>query len=129
MTQRVSEDLVTFLRDRAGDYLRSVVYYDRDSFELLYLRDDVEDEYTGGEIERVVDDLRLESFGAAQQEDLYVHGALGCTVRCFEEGVELHFPHEDFTGTAVALEPGAIADLHSFVGDCLERIPEEHRRI
>lgn len=129
MAQVISRYLVDFLQERAGEYLRSVIHYDRDSHELLHLRRDVAQAYSDGEIDRVLEELRHESMDAARQEAMYVHGELGCVVRVFEAAVEMHFPHAGCSGTAIALDPEAATRLHSFVGECLDSIPEQHRPV
>lgn len=129
MALAVSEALVEFLQRRAGTHLRSVIHYTPDAHTVLYLRDDVSGTYTEEEIEHVVEDLRWESITAERQEDLYVHGALGCTLRCFEKAVEIHFSYDDLEGTAVALDAAAATQLNTFVKECLRQIPEEHRAL
>lgn len=119
MSQETSLRLADHLQNRAGDRLRSVIRYDRDDYEILYIREDVEEQYTEEEIDEVVNELFSENFFRSKQEELYEHGLLNCTVRCFSHGVEMHFPHDDPAGTAVALEPQALEDFYSFIGDCM----------
>ena len=115
-----SEELVEFLRDAVGDHLRSVLYYDDDGGDLLYMRDDVADDYSHREREDVLRDMRLEAIERVHQEDLYVHGSLNCTVRCFDDAVEMHFAHGDTSGTAVALDSEVFAVHNTFIGQCLD---------
>lgn len=95
----------------------------------MNLRDDVSESYTLEKAESVIEELRLESMDTNRQETTYIHGRLGCTLCVFDEAIELHFPYEDFEGTAIALDPEAATQLHSFVDECLQRIPDDHRRI
>src|SRR6056297_1653070 len=104
MSVASSEALTEFLRERVGDHLRSVIYYDDDGGEVLYVRDDVADQYTDDDIDQVVRDVRLEAVEKPHQESLYEHGPLNCTVRSFDDAVEMHFPHDETSGTAVALD-------------------------
>ncbi|UPV73825.1 hypothetical protein M0R89_14925 [Halorussus limi] len=120
MSVASSEALTEFLRARVGDHLRSVIYYDDDGGEVLYVRDDVADEYTDGDIREVVRDVRLEAVEKPHQEDLYAHGPLNCTVRSFEDAVEMHFPHDETSGTAVALDGEVFAMHNTFIGQCLD---------
>ncbi|WP_458206402.1 DUF7522 family protein [Haladaptatus sp. NG-SE-30] len=120
MTVTESEELVTFLREHVGDHLRSVLYYDDDVSDLLYVRDDVADAYNENGRTNVIQDMRLEAIEKAHQEDLYVHGSLNCTIRCFEDAVEMHFVHGERSGTAVALDGEVFAVQNSFIGRCLE---------
>lgn len=116
------EELTTFLKDKVNDELRSVIYYDEDTFELVYVRDDVRSQYSDEDLERIHQDLGLTSVGKPFLEDLYVHGELECSVHCFENAIEMHFIASETEGIAVALEPAAFLSHRTFVGQCLEKI-------
>lgn len=120
MSRAAARDLSAFLQEQVGDNLRSVAYYDADDYDVVYLRDDVADEYTETDHERVGRDVRLENVERHLQEDLYVHGDLQCTVRCFEDAVEMHFALDDATGVTAALDAEALTAHRTFVGQCLD---------
>lgn len=117
-----SDGFVRFLLDRAGDAVRSVVRYDVDDSEVLFIRDDVDEGYSAVEIEMVIAALRREGERAERQEHVHAHGKLNCIVRAFDDGLEMHFPYGDAEGVAVALEPQAAKQLYGFVDDCLEHV-------
>ena len=119
-----SEALTEFLEERVGDHLRSVIFYDDHGGEVLYVRDDVADEYTDEDIGEVVRDVRLEAVEKPHQESLYAHGPLNCTLRSFDDAVELHFPHDETSGTAVALDGEAFPMHNTFVSRCLDAMGE-----
>lgn len=112
-------ELADFLEKRAGDNLRSVIHYDEGDYSIVYSRDDVWENYSEDGIESVVTELQMENIERAHQENLYVHGGLNCSIRCFENGVEFHFPHSAQAGAAVAMDPQTVEELYSFIGDCL----------
>ena len=120
MSETPSKALTEFLKDCVGDHLRSVIYYDEAGGEVVYVRDDVADQYTDADIEQVVRDVRLEAVEKPHQESLYAHGSMNATVRCFEEAVEMHFPHDEKCGTAVALDGEVFAIHNTFIGRCLD---------
>ncbi|WP_135830386.1 DUF7522 family protein [Halorussus halobius] len=124
MSEKPAEALTEFLRERVGDHLRSVVRYDEDGAELVYVRDDVAERYSTAATERVFQDVRLEGMGKPHQEGLYDHGSLNCTVRSFDDAVEMHFPHDETTGVAVSLDGEVFAINNTFIGECLERAQE-----
>lgn len=128
MSDTPSNTLADFLRDRLGDDLRSVFHYCHDECHIVYVRDDVVEAYAPGEISDVVEDARLEAVDKPRQEDLYVHGGLRCTVRLFEDAVELHFPHDETCGTAVALDRESLSLADGVVGECLELLVESPDR-
>lgn len=122
MSETDTEGFVQFVLDRAGDAVRSVVHYHADDSEVLFLRDDVADNYSALGVETVVAALRREGERSGRQEHVYAHGELNCIVRAFDGGLEMHFPYGDSEGLAVALEPRAAEHLYSFVDDCLEHV-------
>lgn len=113
------ERFTDHLQDRLGDDLRSVGWYAEDEYEVVYARDDVIEEYTAEEIEDVFRDLGVESLEKDLLEDMYGHGRLNCTVRCFEEAIEMHFVADQGEGIAVALEPAAFIAHETFIGECM----------
>lgn len=117
-----SDEFVRFLLDSAGEAVRSVVRYDGDDSAVLFIRDDVADSYSPLTIETVVASLRREGERAGRQEHRYAYGGLNCIVRCFDDGLELHFPYGEDAGVAVALEPRAAQQLYTFVDDCLAHV-------
>jgi hypothetical protein len=122
MSVTSAESLTEFLKERVDDHLRSVIYYDDDGGDVLYVRDDVADEYTERDVAEVVRDVRLEAVEKPHQEDLYAHGSLNYTVRSFEDAVEMHFLHDETSGTAVALDGEVFASHDTFIGECLDAI-------
>ncbi|AUV84468.1 hypothetical protein C2R22_23260 (plasmid) [Salinigranum rubrum] len=126
MSRPLTRDLAGFLEERAGDYLRAVGHYTQDSYEILYLRDDIQTKYAEDQIEEIVEELRWGSFAKSNQEGLYNLGTLNCTVQCFDEGVVMQFFHDETSGALVSLDPEAASQLHRFVGECLQEIREEY---
>lgn len=116
-----AEQLASFLLDELGDDLRSVVWYADREFEYVYARDDVMDEYSDDEIQDVVNDLTMDSLQKPSKERLYAHGTLRSVVECYDDGIEMHFIHDDAEGISIGLEPAAFISHRTFVGKCLEQ--------
>lgn len=129
MARSVTTDIETFFRQRAQGRLRSVVEYEPDSFEVVYTRNDVAEQYTQAEIERAIDDSRMESLSAPVYDDIFAtdHGELSCLVKCFENVIELNFIVADGRGTAVALDAEALDEAHGLVADAREIVMDEHQ--
>ncbi|WP_132058411.1 hypothetical protein [Halorussus amylolyticus] len=121
-TEKPSERLTDFLENRAGDHLRSVLQYDSDDKTVVHVRDDVADEYSDDDVAAVMQDLRLEAIEKSHQESLYDHGELNCTVRCFDDAIELHFPREEAKGTVVALDADVLEAEAALVGECMDAL-------
>ena len=121
MTSKASaKELVPFVQHRAGDLVRSVVYFDQNARTVLYARDDITDHHSEDEIDVIFNDLSFDALGKTHTEQVYPHGALNCIVRCFDGAIELHFPHGEESGSAIALEPNAVTDLEGLINDCLD---------
>ena len=108
------------LEDQFGDQLRSVGYYDGDTNEFVYVREDVESEYESADVARVFRNVRLESLDRSHQESLYTHGALECTFRVFEEATEIHVDYDETSGVLVAVDAGEFDRLREITDLCLE---------
>lgn len=121
MTTSDPNDFVAHLQQEAGDYLRSVIYFDGQDHEVAYARENLRDEYTDRDYERIVESPLAESSARNQAEDLYVHGHLNCIVRSFEDAIELHFPKSAYSGTAIALDSRAAQDLGQLIAAILDR--------
>lgn len=125
MADAEANPFVQFVLDRAGGAVRSIVRYDADTSDVLFIRDDVAENYSALTLETVMTALRREGEQAGRQEHLYAHGGLNCIIRAFDGGLEIHFPYGDSKGVAVALEPAAAQQLYRFVDDCLEHVSPE----
>lgn len=119
--------LAEFLHEAVGDELRSVIYYDTETFDVVYARDDVRTQYSKEDLERVRQELGMESFGKPVLEDSFVHGELTATIHCFENAIEMHFLASDTEGMAVGLEPAAFVTHQTFIGRCLEEAGFDYR--
>lgn len=78
----LADELVRTCRTTVGDHLRSVTYFDQDTQEQLYLRDDLEQDAD------LVGFAEHERFGFRAQSD-YRRSELGAyryTIRAFEHG-------------------------------------------
>lgn len=129
MATRMATRLENFFEQRTDENLRSIVKYEEGSYDIVYLRDDVADQYTTEEIESAIDDSRMESLTAPIYEDTYSedHGQLTCLVQCFENVIEMNFVLEDGVGAAVALDAEAMADAHGLVAEARAIVMEERQ--
>lgn len=127
MAVSVASHLRTFFETRTDGALRSIVTYEPDDSRIVYLRDDVADQYTETELEHAIDDSRMESMTAPIYANTFSadHGALTCMVKCFETAIEMNFVLEDGVGAAVALDDEAFAETHGLVSEAREIIIEE----
>lgn len=114
---RAVADIVASLRAVAGDALRAVAAYDRDSIEVLYEREEIADK------ERVIDDIHRElvltELGRERLEQLFRVGRWHCTMHRFDEAVCIHYSRGDLRGVFVSVDTGSDVTLER-LGDICE---------
>lgn len=117
MSPEVASRLEQFFEQRTDGELRSIVTYDHDSVDVVYIRDDVAAQYTDTEVRNAVDSARIESLYAPIYERTFSkdHGDLECLVNCFEHVVEMNFALAAGVGAAVALDAEAMDEAHGLV--------------
>lgn len=127
MAMRMVSRLEKFFTHRTGDALRSIITYKPKSSEIVFLRDDVANQYTRSELEHAIDDSRMESMTAPIYKNTFAadHGELTCMVKCFENVVEMNFVLEDGVGAAVALDEEALTESHGLMAEARELIIDE----
>lgn len=121
--KRMPQDRLTeYLRRRAGDYLRGVVQYDDESFEVIYVRDGLSTDafhqrvahIHNSIIERPTPGTEAESFGKPY-----------ATLSVREHAVVLNLRWNSDEGLLVGLEPDAARDLVAFIDETMEHgLPE-----
>lgn len=129
MSKDTAQRLVDILHEWADEYLRSVAYFEKNKRDIIYIREDIKESYTEEDQAEVFNDLSFDALGKERQEDLYTHGDLNCIARWFDDAIELHFPHDKRSGTAVALEPHAVLDLEGLINACLRELRDESPQV
>jgi hypothetical protein len=129
MASRMASRLQDFFEQRTDGNLRRIVKYEMETFEIVYLRDDIADQYTTAEIESAIDESRMESLSVPIYENTYSedHGDLTCLVQCFENVIEMNFVLDDGVGAAVALDEEAMTESHGLVSEAREIVIEERQ--
>lgn len=117
-----ADELTDFLEHRAGEHLRGVVRYLGGLYDVVYLRDDVQERRLEEEVGQMLDRLRQEASDA--ERDAFPFGELRVTIRHFEEAIVLNFPTGNGEGVVVGLEPEVVHEVNSFVVECRRRLHE-----
>ncbi len=113
--------LVAALREQAGDALRVVATYDRDGYDPVYVRDDVEG-HLADQAERVHDELVLQGLGRGHLEDLFAAGDLQCSIHRFDDLTAFHFAVGEFSGLFVSVDSEADLPLATFAETCKKHL-------
>ena len=129
MATKIASRLEEFFTHRTDDALRSIIKYDPKSFDIVFLRDDVAEQYTRSELEHAIDDSRMESMTAPIYKNTFAadHGELTCMVKCFENVAEMNFVLEDGVGAAVALDEEALVESHGLMAEARALIIDERK--
>lgn len=114
--------LVNNLKDEAGAALRSVTTYDEDSYDQLYLRENVNAIYSPEEFDDIFSDLRMEGWGRESLEELFNAGKLTCSIYGFEDAMMFHFVRNGFEGVLVTYDRGADVDVEEFMAVCKRQL-------
>lgn len=127
MGSRVASRLREFFEERTNGELRSIIRYDDDTVDVEYVRDDVAAQYSDDELERAIDESRLESLHVPLYEHAFSknHGDLQCMITCFENVIEMNFAIDDGVGAAVAIDAEAMDDAHGVVSEARDLVLEE----
>lgn len=117
----MTDSLVTFARQRAGEYLRAVAEYERTEFHLLYYRDDLDRATIAERVDTIHDNITW-SWNPDDDEGVAALGEKRATLQIREQAVILHLLEGRHRGYLVGLDPAAARDLTSFVGECLAHV-------
>ena len=105
--------LVDALRDLVGNDLRVVASYDREGYDVVYTRGDV-DERVATYADAVHDELVLQGIGRDHLEDLFAAGDLHCFMHRFDAMTAFHFAQAEYRGLFVSIDSDASFDLAEF---------------
>lgn len=117
------EDRLTeYLQGRAGEYLRGVVRYDDESFEVIYVRDGLDLDAFRQRVELIYSSI-VQRPQAETGENSF--GKPYATLSVREYAVVLNLRWSPTEGILVGLEPEAARDLVAFIHESMERgLPE-----
>ncbi|WP_232703552.1 hypothetical protein [Halobacterium wangiae] len=127
MAVQMASRLEEFFEEQTSGALRSIVKYDHEGMDIVYLRNDVAEQYSEAELLDAIDESRMQSLSTSLYERAYSegHGELECIVNCFENVVEMNFALEDGIGAAVALDVEALDDDDGLVSEARDIVVEE----
>lgn len=108
-----------YCQNRMGDDLRSVGYYSSDDFHLVYLRDDLEDEYSADALRPLIESARaINRQLYAANTDALPLGNPNASVHSLVHAFVMQFPIDEESGVFVTMSPDIGRDLNQFVLEC-----------
>ncbi|MBX0286173.1 hypothetical protein EGH22_07525 [Halomicroarcula sp. F28] len=103
-----ARDLVEAIRDDTADTLQLAVRYSGEGYDIVYLRADIDEQFSDPELEEQVETLMLKGHGDPPQEGaLFNFGSLNATMRFYDESLVVHFPTGEWTGLVFVLDQEA----------------------
>lgn len=125
-TAEFGEQIVALLQDEIGDHLRSIIGYTGESYTVHYLREDVADAYDETDIDRTLEELRLETLEKEYLNSLFqeMHGDFECRIDMFGDAVEMNFVVADGEGLEVAIDRAYFAQEDRLTNGVLEVIEQ-----
>lgn len=109
--------LTEYLRQRAGDYLRGVVQYDDESFEVIYVRDGLDTDAFRQRVDHIHTNIVDRPTPKTGQESF---GKPYATLSVREHAVVINLRWNSTEGLLVGLEPDAARDLVAFIHEAME---------
>lgn len=129
MSERLPEEFTSFLEDRVDGYLRSVLHYDNESAEWVYIRDDVQNQYSTDRLEEAKTEILEAETGVRQQEGTYRVGSINSSITIWDEAIDMYFFRETDEskledGVVVSMDKNIYegSNIESFVNQCLEKL-------
>ncbi|MFT4882854.1 MAG: hypothetical protein ACI8U4_000350 [Natronomonas sp.] len=111
-------ELHRFIKERAGSSYRTAFYYHADSWETIYVRNDLQTEALGEEAPGVMERAR-QAEPLVREEDYPPLGETYAQTEIHEDGIVFQFPEGPNEGTIVSLDPDTAQLLTGFVTRCL----------
>jgi hypothetical protein len=126
MSGEAAQRLTAYCRDRVGDSLRSVVEYGETEYELVYLRDDLQSQYSDDQFDDLVGEARaVHNRVWAVGTQAGPLGAARATVHYFENAFVIQLVPERRHGYFATFNSNVGQTLGSFIHDCLQRVHTE----
>jgi hypothetical protein len=97
--------LIGALRESDDASLRMAVQYSGDDSTILFVREDINEQYADHELEARVEALIVKGLGdPPREESLHDFGRLDATFRWYDEVLVAHFPYREWSGLAFTFD-------------------------
>jgi len=122
MPRETGNNLVEYALSEVDEKLRTVAVVFEDDFEILYLRDDLQETYSSSQYNRVVDSFRTERTPERDGKATAPLGAKQSLIHYHERAFVFQFPHADCHSILLSVEPSVGPRLESFITACQNRL-------
>lgn len=119
MTDRANR-LAKYCQDRLGDGLRAVGYHSGTSFEVVYIRDGLEEQYPADRVQRFIEGSRSVHRDVEHMDDKM--GSPEASLHMLEEGliIQFHEPGEDVVFLSMDRDVGR--NFTRFIRECMNEM-------
>lgn len=118
-------DLAEVIHSEVGDALRIASVYTETEFDSLYLRDDVESQYTASELESLRREIIVLALGKEKLEEVTHVGRLQRIIYETDDAVTIQVPLDGHTGVFVSLESSKRMQLFEVI-EAVQTWIEQH---
>lgn len=115
------EDILRFLRARAGETLRTAFRYTDNDWTALYVREDVDTPELRQWLEQYIENVRGHD-PVVPAEEYEMLGETKATVEVHGEGVLIHFWLAESEGFVISMEAEVAQNLTDFVEECQHQL-------
>lgn len=118
MVEDAAKRVTTFLLERVDDGLRTVVIIEDTTYEIVYLNEELREQYTPATFREVVDSFRLENplFNPGIEDKPI--GERRAIVHYHANAFVLQFPYSETESILISVHPDIGRDLLGFIDEC-----------
>jgi hypothetical protein len=124
MVEKTAKILAEYLYDRIGEGLRTVVVVKGDDYDIIYLSDALQEEYTKEGYTAVVDTFRLEEPFLSPGLSGQPVGERRALIDYHEHACVIQLPYSDEETILLSVSREAGKDLIEFIESCREIVRE-----
>lgn len=117
----MTDELMSFLKERVGNSLRAIVEYREADIEVQYHRHDLDESTVRHRTSAGYGQI-VQISGSWDDGLTDERGAKRATLQVREEAVIVHLHETRYEGHLISLEPEAARDLTAFLGECLKYV-------
>ena len=117
----MTDSLVAFVKQQAGESLRAIAHYEQTDFDLLYHRDDLATETVTQRVATIHDNITWA--WNPRDDDLAAElGKTHATLQVRDDAIIIHLLETHKEGYLIGLEPDAARNLTTFLNQCLTHV-------
>ncbi|WP_136717942.1 hypothetical protein [Halorientalis salina] len=124
MVRDTARRVTDHVLDQVGDELRTTAVLTPDDWEVVYLRDDLSEQYAPDEYEQALTAFRATTEVDQPAVETLPIGERRAVVHYHEHAFVLQFPYQPGKTVIVSVEPAVGSSLGSFIDECRELVDD-----